>query len=310
MAPQQQQANSHPATPAGDNSFLKNMTLFDSSDEEVSVILDRASADQTAVPELSVATPQPTSSESAEADVSVEVDAEEEDVEEESAEVSVQIFEVEFDDNEDENAEEYEEDKHGDITIASEGDEDEEEAHGLETEVLDLIEEEGESKLDPEIKTLYKDIKKKVEEESTAYDDISEHPSDAEAEANDALESQQVLDILADMDSKKTEKAQPKKSSSLASFLFNRKRKRSEEDESDDEQAAAAEVEPETKDEENVEPKAPVSDDSDAADAPTADARPTKRIRKAIGRLSTFAIGAAAGSVVTIAALIAAAPQQ
>lgn len=268
--------------------FLNEITLFESSDEErATLTISKNSVGVntentvSALPEMSLATPLPTS------DSGSEEKADDED--------AVDMDSVDND--------------HVKVTVIEDHEEDEEDAPW----------QEGDDEADMTL-------------------DVSVYVSDSEDAANQTLALQdEALDLLQDLDAEEKslpalaeikddiEKIQKKKSEqsdkkthsiSLLPAIFSRKRKRSLEDE-DEEQ----DIQEETKDSEgfsaepSAETSAPVTVEK-AEDAESSadfaleeeNARPTKRIRKAIGRFSTFAIGAAAGSAVTIAALLASAP--
>lgn len=264
--------------------FLNEISLFDSSDEETT---KTATEVESALPEMSMATPLPTSDSGSE----------------EKADIIEQEV-VELDDDEDEDDTAWQEgDDEGDVTgDVSLYQSDSEEPAALEEEALDLLKD-----LDATEKNLpaLHNVKKEIEQIK-----------------------------------KKVKKASSSKRISLIPALFSRKRKRYDDDEQEAEESKEVEktqvsveatteevkateetetiektddVETPTESESVTEPTEPTeltSEPAESAEPVDEDVRPTKRIRKAIGRFSTFAIGAAAGSMVTIAALIAAAPAQ
>ena len=269
VLPNSEKANAH--------TFLDDISLFESSDDEV---IQNAKS-ETTLPEMSLATPLPTSSDSC----SEKIDKTKS---EESENSSQDVEEGEDqDDEDDEEDAPWEEEVEADITVdvsvlVSDSEEPENQTLALEEEALDLL------------------------------NDLSATEKSLPALTLIQGEIEQI---------KKKNAENLKKSSLTSSFipaLFSRKRKRSDDDE-DEEADREKELEEAVKEDTETLDSKP-ADATDAADTTDDietpvepvqdDARPTKRIRKAIGRFSTFAIGAAAGSMMTIAALLASAPPQ
>lgn len=272
------------------------------SDEIYSVVVDKVVttteegepatvADAAAAAAL--ATPLPTSSDSG-APAEIEEEEEDEEDEEEYNEgdvsVSVEVVEVDEEDDDEEEDEQEEEDQEANNTL------NEADARELVEEVMDIVADAGKTSLRNDVLKIYNKIVENQEElaeaeaeaeaDADAEEDISEHASDEDVDANDALEADEVLSLVSKIDEDKAGKF------SFGS-IFNRKRKRSRDDDDDD-------------DEEDEQ----TEEQAEESTREVVKARPKKRVRQAIATLSTLAVGAAAGSVMTIAALIAAAPQQ
>ena len=242
--------------------------------------------DSTALPEMSIETPILTSSESLD-------DKSQENSQENSQAKDDECFESEFEGLSDEDEDEDEDDADEVEDEEDEGEQDiepvevllkapyisdaEPKPKNLNQEVIDLIDD-----MNSEEETFFRGIRR----HASASSDSAENPSqplvtlkrkrDDDEEEVPLLVETEILpaDVVID---------QPASVEEPASEL-------------------PASEEPATEEPTPIEDKAPTEEPEKP--------RPTKRLRTALTQLSTFALGAAAGSVMTIAALIASAPQE